>query len=137
MSEDYLVNPKYIPPISPEIVDAIEHDELVVFIGTGASYLVDCMLWRELADKLVQYIKGYTSRKLLMDYKELNKQFWGQHLWARGGDFVANSGNVTDEVIIEYIKNQDIAENQRSDNFNVDREFKAASAAHQPTGFSR
>lgn len=31
--------------------------------------------------KLVQYIKGYSSRKLLMENKELNKQFWGQHLW--------------------------------------------------------
>jgi putative transposase len=57
-----------------------------------------------------------------MEYKELNKQFWGQHLWARGY-FVASSGNVTDEVIIEYIKNQDVAENQRSDNFSVDGEF--------------
>jgi len=25
--------------------------------------------------KLVQYIKGYSSRKLLMEYKELNKAF--------------------------------------------------------------
>ena len=59
------------------------------------------------ASKLVQYIKGNTSRKLQMEYKELNKQFWGQHLWARGY-FVASSGNVTDEVIREYIKNQDL-----------------------------
>lgn len=44
--------------------------------------------------KLVQYIKGYSSRKLLMEYKHLNKQFWGQHLWARGY-FAASSGNVT------------------------------------------
>jgi putative transposase len=43
------------------------------------------------ASKLVQYIKGNTSRKLQMEYKELNKQFWGQHLWARGY-FVASSG---------------------------------------------
>ena len=27
--------------------------------------------------KLVQYIKGYSSRKLQMEYKELNKQYWG------------------------------------------------------------
>lgn len=71
------------------------------------------------ASKLVQYIKGYTSRKLLMEYKELNKQFWGQHLWARGY-FAASSGNVTDEVIIQYIQHQDIAENQRPDNFTID-----------------
>jgi putative transposase len=69
--------------------------------------------------KLVQYIKGYTSRKLLQEYRDLNKEFWGQHLWARGY-FAASSGNVTDEVILEYIKNQDIEENKKSDNFKID-----------------
>ena len=68
--------------------------------------------------KLVQYVKGYSSRKLLMEFKDLNKQFWGQHLWARGY-FAASSGNVTDEVIIEYIKNQDIEEHQKADNFTL------------------
>jgi len=68
--------------------------------------------------KLVQYLKGYSSRKLQMEYKELNKQFWGRHLWARGY-FVASSGNITDEVIAEYIKNQDIAENMKPDNFSI------------------
>ena len=70
------------------------------------------------ASKLVQYIKGYSSRKLQMEYKELNKQFWGRHLWARGY-FVASSGNVSDEVIAEYIKNQDVIENMKSDNFKI------------------
>ena len=70
------------------------------------------------ASKLVQYLKGYSSRKLLMEYKELNKQFWGRHLWARGY-FVASSGNVTDEVIAEYIKTQDIAEKMKGDNFGI------------------
>jgi putative transposase len=36
----------------------------------------------------------------------LSKQFWGRHLWGRGY-FVATSGNVTDEVIMDYIKNQE------------------------------
>ena len=70
------------------------------------------------ASKLVQYLKGNTSRKLQMEYKELNKQFWGQHLWARGY-FVASSGNVTDEIIREYIQNQDIQENSNSDNLEI------------------
>ena len=69
--------------------------------------------------KLVQYIKGYSSRKLLMEYKELSKIFWGQHLWARGY-FAASSGNVTDEVILEYIQKQEIEENQKVDNFTVE-----------------
>lgn len=69
--------------------------------------------------KTVQYIKGYTSRKLLMEYKELNRQFWGHHLWARGY-FAASSGNVTDEVIIEYIGTQEVEELQKSDNFTTE-----------------
>ena len=70
------------------------------------------------ASKFVQYIKGNTSRKLQMEYKELNKQFWGQHLWARGY-FVASSGNVTDETIAQYIKDQDLEEKTRTDNFTI------------------
>jgi len=57
--------------------------------------------------KLVQLLKGKSSRKLLSEFKSLSRQFWGRHLWGRGY-FVASSGNVTDEVIMEYIKNQDI-----------------------------
>ena len=70
------------------------------------------------ASKLVQYIKGNTSRKLQAEYKELNKEFWGQHLWARGY-FVASSGNVTDEIIKEYIQNQDLQEKNKPDNFDI------------------
>lgn len=55
--------------------------------------------------KLVQYLKGATSRKLQQEFPELKKRYWGQHLWARGY-FVASSGNVTDEVIKKYIENQ-------------------------------
>ncbi len=67
------------------------------------------LVWITKYRKPVQYIKGNTSGKLQMEYKELNGQFQGQHLWARGY-FVASSGNVTDEIIKEYIKNQDIQE---------------------------
>ena len=56
--------------------------------------------------QIMQYIKGKSSRKLMMEFKHIQKQFWGRHLWARGY-FVASSGNVTDEVIMEYLKHQD------------------------------
>ena len=56
--------------------------------------------------KLMQYIKGKSSRKLLMEYRHLQKQYWGRHLWARGY-FVASSGNVTDEAIMAYIRGQE------------------------------
>ena len=70
------------------------------------------------ASKLVQYIKGNSSHKLQMEYKELNKQYWGRHLWARGY-FVASTGNVTDEIIAEYIQNQDLEERKQADNFTI------------------
>lgn len=70
------------------------------------------------ASKLVQYLKGGSSHKMQMEFKELNKQYWGRHLWARGY-FVASSGNITDEVIAEYIQNQDLEERQNSDNFGI------------------
>ena len=58
------------------------------------------------ASKIMQYVKGKTSRKLLMEFRHLNKMYWGRHLWARGF-FVATSGNVTDDVIQEYIRQQE------------------------------
>ena len=56
---------------------------------------------------LMRRIKGKSSRKLLQQFSHLNKECWGRHLWARGF-FVASSGNVTDEVIMEYIRTQDV-----------------------------
>lgn len=61
--------------------------------------------------KLVQYLKGKSSYKLLLENQQLSKAFWGRHLWARGY-FVATSGKITDEVILEYIKNQDATESE-------------------------
>jgi len=55
--------------------------------------------------RLVQWLKGKSSRKLLEEFAHLRKAFWGRHLWARGY-FCCSSGNVTDEVIKEYIAGQ-------------------------------
>ena len=68
--------------------------------------------------ELVKRVKGKTSRKLLSENRNLMKQFWGRHLWARGY-FAASSGNVTDEVIMEYIATQDIAERAGDDDFTI------------------
>ncbi len=66
--------------------------------------------------KIMQLIKGRTSRKLLMEFSHLRRQFWGRHLWARGY-FVATSGTVTDEVIAEYIRLQDDEPQNGGENF--------------------
>ena len=55
--------------------------------------------------KLMQSIKGKSSRKMMSEFKTLSRAFWGRHIWARGY-FAASSGNVTDEVIMQYIELQ-------------------------------
>ena len=55
--------------------------------------------------KLVQLIKGKSSRILLNEYKELKKRYWGQHLWSVGY-FCRSVGDITDKIIKEYIENQ-------------------------------
>jgi len=55
--------------------------------------------------KLVQFIKGRSSRKLQEEFPELRKRYWGQHLWARGY-FCATVGAVDEDTIKHYIENQ-------------------------------
>ena len=57
--------------------------------------------------KLVQYLKGRSSRLIQDEFQELKKKYWGQHLWARGY-FCATVGNVTEEIIRKYIESQEI-----------------------------
>ena len=105
-----------------ELVRMIYHSNeveiLAGHVGSDHIHLLVSVPPHLSASKLVQYIKGNTSRKLQMEYKELNKQFLGQHLWARGY-FVASSGNVTDEIIKAYIQNQDLQEKNTPDNFDI------------------
>jgi len=69
--------------------------------------------------KMMQQLKGKTSRKLLGENRMLARKFWGRHLWARGY-FAASSGNVTDDVIAQYIEKQRDMERARDDDFTVD-----------------
>lgn len=62
-------------------------------------------------------IKGKSSWNLIQEYKHLGKLCWGRHLWARGF-FVASSGNVTDEIIMEDIQTQ--ARARSDDDFRVE-----------------
>ena len=55
--------------------------------------------------KLVQYIKGRSSRRIQDEFPEIRKRYWGQQLWARGY-FCATVGAVDEETIKKYIENQ-------------------------------
>ena len=56
--------------------------------------------------KIMQWLKGISSWILLSEFPHLRKQFWARHFWAR--EYLAvSSGNITDEMIQEYIESQE------------------------------
>ena len=82
----------------------------------------------------MQYLKGKTSHKMLFEFKHLQRQFWGKHIWARDY-FAVSSGNVTDEVIMKYIENQDLE--SEDDNFQINQELQPPLGETKSTSISR
>ena len=78
------------------IKGAISKDHVHVLISCPPSISIS---------KIVQQIKGKSSRVLLQEYKDLKRRYWGQHLWA-SGYFCRSVGVITDKIIKEYIENQ-------------------------------
>ena len=52
---------------------------------------------------VMQKIQGRSSRRVQMEFPELRKRYWGRRFWARGY-FSTTSGNVTADVIIQYLE---------------------------------
>ncbi len=54
--------------------------------------------------QFVQRAKGRSSRKIQQEFPQLRKRYWGRRFWARGY-FCTTSGNVTDEIVLQYLEN--------------------------------
>ena len=87
----------------------VSKDHVHLFVSVAPQWSISKVMGR---------IKGKTSRKPLSERRRLAKEFWGRHLWARGY-FAASSGNVTDEVIMQYIATQDLEERARAGDFMI------------------
>jgi putative transposase len=83
------------------------HDVLIIrgHVAADHVHLLVSIPPQIAVSRLVQRLKGKTAYKLLGEFAHLRKEFWGRHLWARGY-FCRSSGQVTDEVVKEYIENQ-------------------------------
>jgi putative transposase len=68
--------------------------------------------------KVMQYVKGKSSRKVMMEFAHIRKRYWGQHIWGRGY-FAVTVGNVNEQEIQEYIENQEIE--HKKDDFSISR----------------
>lgn len=55
--------------------------------------------------KVVQYLKGRSSKILQEEFNALKRKYWGQHLWSPGY-FCRSIGTVTQEIIKAYIEDQ-------------------------------
>ena len=67
--------------------------------------------------QLMQKIKGRSSRLLQQEFPHLKKRYWGQHIWSRGY-FCATVGQVTDEMIRQYIEGH--VDKSPDENFTLD-----------------
>lgn len=63
----------------------------------------------------VKVAKGRSSRKIQQEFPEISRRYWGRHFWGRGF-FSTTSGNVTDEMINDYINGH--VDAHKSDNEN-------------------
>ena len=81
---------------------SIGKDHVYMLIGCSPSIA---------PSKIVQYLKGRSSRLIQDEFPELKKRYWGQHLWARGY-FCATVGSITDETIKRYIESQELSDKE-------------------------
>ena len=75
----------------------VARDPVHVFVGYRPNQDVS---------QIMQWLKGISSRVLLQEFPHLRKRFWGRHFWARGY-LAVSSGNITDEMVKEYIEEQE------------------------------
>jgi putative transposase len=58
-----------------------------------------------LDDVIVKLLFPYTAYKLMREFSDLRKRYWGSHLWG-SGYFCSTVGAVTGETVKRYIENQ-------------------------------
>ena len=75
----------------------VARDHVHLFIGYRPTQHIS---------QIVQWLKGISSRILLQEFPHLRKQFWGRHVWARGY-LAVSSGTITDEMVQQYIEEQE------------------------------
>jgi putative transposase len=71
----------------------------------------------------MQWLKVISSRILLSEFPHLRKQFWGRHFGDRGY-LAVSSGNITDEMIQQYIESQEGEPISNNSRFQIDPFFE-------------
>lgn len=68
---------------------------------------------------LVKRLKGRSSRKLQQEFPDLKKRYWGRHFWSIGYG-CWSTGNITDEMVNEYLEHHRRPKDDTNDNFIIE-----------------
>ena len=101
------------------IIQICETEDVIILKGVVSKDHVHVHLnYRpsQSVSDLVKKMKGRSSRKLQQEFPKLNKQYWGRHFWAIGfGSW--SSGNITDEMVNQYLEHHRRPDDQSNSNF--------------------
>lgn len=100
---------------------AVEHEIEIILDKVARDHIHVFVVYRpnQSVSEVVQWLKEISSRVLLQEFPYLRKKFWGRHLWARGY-LAVSPGNLTDEMIKEYIDEQEGEQIEDESRFQID-----------------
>lgn len=82
----------------------IRADHVHLYISVPPKYSIS---------QVMQWLKGKSATRTFEQFPELRRKYWGGHLWSRGY-FVSTVG-ITDEIIRNYIQNQEQQEKEKEE----------------------
>ena len=82
--------------LNVEIIKGVlSTDHVHMFIAVPPKYAIS---------QVIQRMKGRSSYRVQQEFPAIRKRYWGRHFWAKGY-FSTTSGNITDDVILQYLEN--------------------------------
>ncbi len=98
------------------LIQICEAEDIEILKGVVSSDHIHMHI--EYAPKLsvsyiVKKLKGRTSRKMQQEFPRLSYRYWGKHFWASGYG-VWSTGNVTDDIVNEYLEHHRIDDSDDS-----------------------
>jgi putative transposase len=101
------------------LLQMCEADDIVILKGAVSKDHVHMLIEYPpnlAVSDIVKRMKGRSSRLLQQEFPGLKKRYWGQHFWAVGYG-VWSTGNITEEMVAEYLEHHRKPSNQNGDAF--------------------
>lgn len=90
------------------LLQVCEQNNIIILKGKVMEDHVHLMLSSSPSiapSKIVQLLKGRSSKMIQEEIPEIKKKYWGQHIWGTGY-FIRTVGAVTESMIRDYVESQ-------------------------------